>query len=111
MMQAAFLLLILCDIRAVPSTHVDLIEINHLHDESGKHKSTQIILWDWSPDYRRYQVRAWWIPERLHDELSGLTITKRDRTIVGRAVRETWTDYDPEVENRKVFPCHLRRGL
>ena len=110
-MQLMLLLLILCDIRATPTTHVDLIEINHLHDESGKHKFTQIILWDWSPDYRRDHVRAWWIVERLHEELSGLTITKRDRTIQGRAVRETWTVEDPEVANRKVWPCHLRKGL
>ena len=33
------------------------------------------------------------------------------RSVESRSVRYTWTYYDPEVNNRKVFAIDFRRGL
>jgi hypothetical protein len=91
---------------------VDMIELNHCYDESGEHRFDQIICWEWSYDYRRYHVVAWWMPGgELTQQLDGDTARHASRVYRAPLRRETWTvGYDPEVENRKVFPCYLRRG-
>ena len=111
MTQLLLLLLLICDGRRTPpTTHVDLIEVNHCHDDCKRFRFTQLILWECSPDYRRYHVVVWWIPDKLGDELQGLVAKRSGKTYASAAVRETWTDYDPEVVNRKVFPVEKRRG-
>lgn len=111
MSTLVLLLVLLGDARRPKTTVVDMIEVNHCHDACGVFRFTQIVLWDWSPDYCRYHVVAWWIPERLIDEIDGHTARRSGKTIEGRLMRETWTSYDPEVLNRKVFACELRRGF
>ncbi len=100
---------------------VDLIEINHCYDENGTHVFDQILFYDWSPSDRQYHVRAWrmlrhpsQIPHR--DPISGkFEATWYDSWVLRRVrattIRETWTQYDPEVVARSDLPKELRREL
>jgi hypothetical protein len=100
---------------------VDLIEINHCYDGEGKHVFDQILFYDWSTQDRQYHVRAWrmlkhpsQVPHR--DSVTGLyEATWYDsrvlRRVLATTVRETWTQYDPEVAARSQLPKELRREL
>jgi hypothetical protein len=108
---------------AVHRERVDLIEYNTKYEEeSGKIAFQQIILWEWSEDYRRHHVVAWWVvdgrgrfgdmPVKSH---RGYEITKqidgKDFLIFADCFRQTHTTNDPERDNREVFPEQYRRGL
>jgi hypothetical protein len=103
---------------------VDLIEINHFYDEQGRLVLDQLIFYDWSPSDGRYHVRAWrrvsspaQIP--LRDWRSGDYVAiwhdskERDvlREVRARSVRETWTQYDPELVEREFLAQEKRRDL
>ena len=100
---------------------VDLIEINHFHDDRGRHVFDQVIYFDWSPKQRRYNVRAWrLIKDRgqiptYHHQSGKFQSVWHDgnvmRLIRGTSVRETWTQYDPEMVERKHLPRDQRREL
>lgn len=100
---------------------VDLIELNHFIDDSGRHVFDQIIFYDWSKEYGRYHVRAWrlvktpqqlpvreWNPQRYrctwHDD--GVL-----REVWSPIFRETWSQRDPERENRKLLAEDQRADL
>jgi len=119
----AFLLASICldPVEDVVVDRVDLIELNHFYDEQGKHVFDQIIFYDWSPQYGRYNVRAWrllknpaQIPRRdwrrrafvavWHD---GIVL----REVHAETVRESWTQYDPELVERAYLPKEQRREL
>ncbi len=95
------------------SQRVDLIELNHFIDQEGREVFRQVLFYDWSNEHRRHVVRAWrlvksesqlprrhWFPAQFqcvwHDE--GLL-----RQVSAPAYRETWTQHDPERENRKLI--------
>ncbi len=105
----------------VISQSVDLIELNHFVDREGREVFRQILFYDWSVTHHRYIVRAWrlvktesqvprrrWAPERYecvwHDE-------GKLRKVTAPAFNETWTQYDPERENRKLVAEDQRRPL
>ena len=93
---------------------VDLIELNHNYDDLGRHKYDQIIFYEWAPDFKRYHVIAWCLVEgderripmydshrddhvvRWYDRDARL-----DREVRSRVFRETWSQLDPERENRR----------
>ena len=100
---------------------VDLIEVNHFHDECGNRILDQVIFFDWCPANGRFVVRDWrliksaalwpqrdWQDEsyrcRWHD---GPVL----REVTAPLYRETWTQHDPEVINRKYLPRSARRAL
>ena len=102
---------------------VDLMEINRYYDEQGNPVYQQLIFYDWDARTSRYQVRAFRIiksfqqmPHRLHggryyaviwfDEKDGLA-----RCVLARAIRETWTQFDPEMAAREALPVQCRREL
>jgi len=104
--------------------NVDLIEVNHYHDEHGRLIFDQVIFYDWSPIDGRYQVRDWrllkspsQVPRRnwrsggyqviWNDERTGDTL----RQIDARSLRETWTNHDPEMRERAFLPQEKRRTL
>jgi hypothetical protein len=100
---------------------VDLIEVNHLYDQQGRHVIDQLIFYDWDQVARRFQVRAWRLlksddhqPRRswARDEY---VATWRDQNIVRRVhafqTRETWTNHDPEVLEREMYPMEQRLEL
>jgi hypothetical protein len=97
----------------VVSQRVDLIELNHFIDHEGREVFRQLLFYDWSNEHRRHVVRAWrlvksesqlprrrWSPALFqcvwHDE--GLL-----RQVSSPSYRETWTQHDPERENRKLL--------
>jgi hypothetical protein len=105
----------------VAEQQVDLIELNHFIDQDGREVFRQVLFYDWSDRHRRYIVRAWrlvksesqlprrrWAPAcyqcTWHDE--GLL-----REISAPAFRETWTQQDPERQNRKIVPEEERIPL
>jgi len=105
----------------VARDQVDLIEVNHYHDEHGKLVFDQIIFYDWSPHDSRYHVRAWrllkrpaQLPRRNWRD-GGFTAVWRDgevlRMVRAKAVRETWTQHDPELVERNYLPKDQRREL
>lgn len=103
------------------TARVDLIEVNHYHDDTGRHVFDQMIFYEWEPVYSRYHVREWRLAK------SETRLPRRDyRAKVWRVVfydagepriveateyRETWTQYDPELVNREHLPQEARRPL
>jgi hypothetical protein len=98
--------------------HVDLVELNSFHDCLGRHVYDQIIFWEWRPDLNRYHVRAWCLvddrdlidrrPTKRHSD--GLWVTQwqdRDaslmRTITATHYRHSYSQVDPERENKKLL--------
>ena len=108
----------------LPDEKVDLVELNHFHDDQGRPVFDQIIFYDWSPAEGRYQVRDWrllkssdqiplhssrdrefvavWNDFKAHDAL---------RSTKAKMVRETWTQYDPELVEREFLAENKRRKL
>lgn len=103
---------------------VDLIELNHCHDDQGRHCYDQLVFYEWSPDYRRYHVVAWSLVDnglarmptldrdkqkyliRWHDRETG-----RSREIWSPLFRETWSNSDPERANKKLMDEKYRVSL
>ena len=105
----------------VVSDHVDVIEINHFYDEHGKLVFDQVLYYDWSPSQSRYNVRAWrllkspaQIPQQDYDRgdwVARFYDGDALREIRATTVRESWTQYDPELVEREFLPKERRREL
>jgi len=100
---------------------VDLMEVNHFYDEQGRLVFDQVIFYDWSPEHSRYMVRAWrlvknptQLPERDWRD-GGYLAVWQDGEIVRRvqaaSMRESWTQYDPELVEREFLPKERRKEL
>ena len=105
----------------VPNDHVDLIEVNHFYDEHGKLVFDQVIFYDWSMVENRYNVRAWRLL-KCKAQMPSRNWRRRDfetiwhdgdvlRRVRAKAIRETWTQYDPELVEREHLPKEKRREL
>ena len=106
------------------SETVDLIERNGFFDRKGKLCFEQVIFWEFTRTSGRTEVRSWRIvcDNDLHNrrpvksEATGLWVSewteqgKRYR-IVSRQYRESVSQIDPEVIDRKKLPDELRKGL
>ena len=105
----------------VVNDQVDLIEVNHFYDDQGRLVFDQVIFYDWSSIENRYQVRAWrllkhnaQIPRRnwRSGEFESIwhdgDVLRRVRT---KVIRETWTQFDPEILEREYLPKEHRREL
>lgn len=98
----------------------DLIEVNHFFDDDGRHVFDQQIFFDWSPAAGRYQVRGWRLikSSRQHPEWmpdGSYRIIWQDgeilRKVRAASVRESWTQYDPELLEREYLPKEHRTDL
>jgi hypothetical protein len=100
---------------------VDLIELNHFYDEHGRLVFDQVIFYDWSAVEARYNVRAWrlvknpaQLPQRDWNG-GGYSAMWQDgeqiRHIHSKSIRETWTQYDPELVEREYLPKERRKEL
>lgn len=98
----------------------DLMELNHAVACDGVSRFDQVILWNWSPDYRRWEVHYWAMVGttgslaeypvavgKRHE--CRLNHNGRRVLMRSRLFRETWTQGDPERENIKLFPVEMRR--
>lgn len=103
---------------------VDLIELNHFYDDLGRHAYDQVIFYEWCEEFCRYHVVAWSLVEEDYLRLpvaspGGRTTVvrwfdrdaKRHREIRSRLYRESWTQTDPERDNKKLFEEKLRITL
>ncbi len=104
--------------------YVDLLELSHKYDHKGNHTFTQLIVWEHRPENGKYVVRDWTILDS-RESLSGFPVRNAksgmyESSFIKHGVyyelrsglfRESWTHYDPEVENGRVYPKHLRRAL
>ena len=100
---------------------VDLIELNHFFDEHGRLVFDQVIFYDWSSPDGRYNVRAWRLvknPAQLPQRdwaTGGYSAVWQDgeqlRHVQSRSIRETWTQYDPELVEREYLPKERRKEL
>jgi hypothetical protein len=98
---------------------VDLVEVNHDFDDAGRFKLDQVIFYEWTGS--RYDVIAWRLmksPRQLpvRDwENGGYSCLWYDgevlRSIWAASIRETWTQSDPEVDERAFLPKERRREL
>lgn len=105
----------------VARDEVDLVEVNHYYDDHARHVFDQIIFYDWSDAECRFQVRAWRLlksPSQLPQRNwagGGYDVIWHDgqlmRRVHARAMRETWTQYDPEMRERSHLPKDQRRRL
>jgi hypothetical protein len=121
-MLSAFLSAVLClqPMSPVIEDRVDLIEVNHFYDADAKHVFDQIIFYDWCDSTCRFQVRAWRMvkrssqfPGRWGDSFRTSWVEGGEtmRKVTAKAMRETWTQYDPELIERDVLPVSERKEL
>lgn len=104
---------------SIVEDRVDVIEVNHFYDEEGRLVFDQIIFWEWCPVTKRHQVVAWRLlkkysawPERRGREWQSMWIDgELLRRVIAPSIRETWTQYDPELEERKLLRKEHRREL
>lgn len=92
---------------AMPVTSVAVIE----HNTVVGSNLDQLIFWEASEGELR--VRHWVMsrhatPVYIADGLY-TTILESRHVVTAKSFRRTVTDIDPEVENRKLYPAHLRR--
>jgi len=100
---------------------VDLVEVNHVSDTSGRPVLDQVIYYRWSHADARYQVVAWRLlrsPQQVpqHDWNQGMYVSRwfdADllRKVIAGQRRETWTTYDPEMAERTIYPIEFRSDL
>lgn len=105
---------------------VDLIEMNHFYDRCGRLVFDQVIFYERAPETGRFQVRAWCMADDrehlnrrpIRNEITGryqvdwFDSDKRlTRRISSKLFRESWTQVDPERENKKLLDERLRVSL
>lgn len=103
----------------VAEDRVDLIELNHLYDECGRHVFAQLIYWDYDEEVGGHYIVAWRLlksPRQLPVKRDGEWVsTWMDgqvlRRITATTYDTTWEQHDPELEQRSVLPKEHRRGL
>lgn len=92
----------------------DWVEINHFYDSAGKMSYRQAIAWNWSPDYKRPLCEGWVLAEKWVVAKNSVIIHRADGEQIilrTKAVRITYTDKDPEREDKKLFEEKYRLGL
>ena len=103
--------------------HVSVIEVNHFYDDSGGLVFDQAIFYRWNRKTQHYDVVDW----RLLKPGKGPRHPFKDhrtniykmswfdsgilRAVTSESFRESWTQYDPELVERKFVPKDRRVGL
>lgn len=102
----------------VVEDRVDLIIVNHFHDEQCRHVFDQVIFADLAPD-GVYDVVAWRLlkspaqwPQRRNGRWEAVWLDDdHTRRVFAKVMREEWTQFDPELVARERLPKEQRRGL
>ncbi len=105
---------------------IDMIELNHFYDSSGRHIYDQVIFYHLAPETGKYRVRAWCLVED-RESLSRRPIrnpvTGRVRVewydgehrvlrhLESSVYRESWTQVDPERMDKRYLDERLRLSL
>ncbi len=104
---------------STPTQTVDLIELNHYQSADGCQLFDQLIFWEWSPDYRRFDAMGWVILSETSQlptkNAQGYAVRVnrfgRDYIVRSAKYRETTTQNDPERVNLRMLREDLRRGM
>jgi hypothetical protein len=118
---ACLLVLGMVPVSPVVDDTADVIEINRYYDHDGKRVFQQLIFWDWREEEGAYRVFAWRMVKSreqhpVFDHWRGeYTLVFLDQGVLRRirapSLRETWTQYDPELLDRQFLSPNQRRGL
>ena len=126
-MKSLLLLLLFCSAPNLtfqdPITRVEIIELNSYYSiETGKHMGDQWIFWEFDGPYMK--VVDWKLPStcsKIHPQKDGTFVmyhysrkgymvgNLKSFKIIGQQYRRTYTLYDPERKNQKIFSSDLRR--
>lgn len=109
-----FLLLMIVPYSEVAHDHVSIIEHNHFYDEQGRHVFTQNIFWRWNKYESRFDVIDFRLVKNGERPVSKTLIWMDGgtlRKVHANNVQESWTQVDPELENRLVLPKEKRQEL
>jgi len=107
--------LLIGEVRNLPVTvdYVDVVELNHVHDSDGKLYLSQLIFWEYRPEYRRFVVIDWRMANGARPNHRGLiwidsgNVLRQVRSV---SVVETWTIGDAELyEQNFVGKCWRRK--
>lgn len=108
-------------IEDIPCDRVDLIEVNHFHDDQGRLVFDQVIFYEWSPTQGRHQVQAWRLLKsaaqkpRADFQTGEFVATWQDgetlREVRASSARESWTQFDPELVEREFLAKEKRKDL
>jgi len=103
----------------VASEQVDLVEVNHFYDDQGRHVFDQVIFYDWAEGHSRHMVRDWrlvknpaQLPQRNWKDGSYTALWHDNeglRKVQAKSMRESWTQYDPELVEREYLPKEKRK--
>ena len=77
------------------------VERNHYFDGDGRLVFSQFVFWDWDG---RHNVAAWRLEKdefRFHPPIVTWSENDRVRQVRGAYWRESWTQYDPELAERR----------
>lgn len=120
-MNALLLLIAIVPHETIASERVDLIEVNHFFDGCGRQAFDQAIFWDWCPGDCRFHVRDWRMlkkpsqcPRFDHGTEDAFMLWQDGevlREVRANNYRESWTQHDPELDERRIIPQERRRGL
>lgn len=127
MLETIFSLLLVCSSghsgsdSTVAKQRIDLIELNHFLDDTGRHVFDQLVFYEWNAEQAAYRVIAWrmvkrnsQLPQRTWRPHGYKCVWQDEgvmREIWAPAFRETWSQSDPERENRKKFSENRRPEL
>ena len=100
----------------------DRVELNQIYeccDGVWRPRLQQWIFWSWSDRHQCEVVHEWQIassrqrPFRVGGRLLVpiYSATHGARIIAHRVYQQSWTDHDPEVDNRNVVPPAQRKPL
>lgn len=96
----------------------DTLEVNHFYDNNGKLVFDQVIVWR-ADRYGQMRVDAWWLLKDPHSHpirngqwyQAVFSDDEHVRRIRSRCIVITWTQHDPEIEDRKHRPKKRRPNL
>lgn len=111
-----FALLLLATIphQPIQSASVDLVERNTYCDSEGKEVFTQLIFQDWNTHHGRHEIVDF-VMDRGQVQRQGNVLWFAHLGEIHRVrtehLRESKTQYDPEVKDRESRPVWQRRKL
>ena len=104
----------------LPTERVDLIERNAYYDQDGKLLLTQALFFEWCDREARYQVLAWRLiktpanePRPCRDGGYEMIWSEGGKLlrVTAPAMRESFTQFDPEIAEQKHLPKDQRKGI
>lgn len=103
----------------IPEGRCDLIELNHFYDAKGAYIYDQVIFWKLDVPTGKFHVSSWCLADRnmVYDipekTASGWIVRHLNQkgkriNIKAPMFRESWTQIDPEREDKKFLREDLR---